>query len=47
LKVGSLVKNEIGRGFYNKLGFEKTEKNEVELFGDKYNTVIQRKESIK
>lgn len=42
LVVESLAENEIGKGFYGKLGFEQIEKNEVELFGDKYETVIQK-----
>jgi len=43
LKVESIKENEIGRGFYSKLGFEEIEKSQVELFGDKYDTVIQEK----
>ena len=44
LVVESLAENEIGKGFYSKLGFEQIEKNKVELFGDKYETIIQKME---
>lgn len=44
LKVESLAENEIGKGFYSKLGFEQIKQNKVELFGDEYETVIQKKE---
>lgn len=44
LKVESLAENEIGRGFYSKMGFETVEQGQVELFGDNYPTVIQEKE---
>jgi ribosomal protein S18 acetylase RimI-like enzyme len=47
LKVESLEENEIGRGFYSKLGFKQIARNKVELFGDKYETVIQKKELVK
>jgi len=43
LKVESLKDNDVGRNFYSKLGFEKVEKSQVELFGDKYQTIIRTK----
>lgn len=44
LKVESLEENDIGRGFYRKLGFEKMRESKVDLFGDEYNSIIQRKD---
>ena len=44
VKVESLKDNDIGTGFYSKQGFKKIEESKVELFGDKYNSVIQRME---
>ncbi len=44
LKVESLRENDIGRSFYEKLGFEKVEESSVEIFGNQYDSVIQRKD---
>ncbi len=46
LKVESLAENDIGRGFYDKLGFEVVGHSEVDLFGDRYPTVIQQKDLV-
>ncbi len=42
LKVECLKHNEVGRNFYDSKGFTVVNEREIDLFGDRYPTVIQK-----
>jgi len=44
LKVECLKDNEVGRNFYDSKGFTVVNEREIDLFGDKYPTVIEQLE---